>query len=160
VKFKSKSAKNAEKRIGKILNTTANFVFRPHGKFETWIEGQFLLTEVTGPWNVELVDYWSHQALALARQFSKERPYVSITVVHESILCPPEALEKIALATQYANDHLTCLGHCVVAGSDVDGRDLVRFLYEKIRLEHIFEDLEEAKSWAEELVKEDSLKRS
>lgn len=140
---------------GNTLHKSPSFVFRPHGKFETWAEGQLLLTEVTGPWNLELVDYWSKKALVLAREFTSDFPYVAITIVHESILCPPEALEKMAIATQYANDHLPCLGHCVVAGSDVDGRDIVRLLYEKIRLEHIFDDLEQAKRWASNLIEED-----
>ncbi len=136
-----------------------NFVFRPHGTFKTWVEDQFLLTEVTGPWNVELVEYWSQQALSLARQFSKDQPYVAITVVHESMLCSPEALEKIAAATEYGERYLPCLGHCVVAAKEVDGREVVRYMYEKIRLEHIFEDMDEAIRWANGLIKEDRAKQ-
>lgn len=119
-----------------------------------WIEDQFLLTEVTGPWNRELVDYWAQQALPLAQSFSSSLPYVAITTVHESILCPPDALERIAQVVDYAIKKLPCLGHAIVADHTVSGRDIVRFSYEKIQLEHIFDNLHQAKTWARELLEQ------
>ena len=56
--------------------------------FSVYVHEQILLTEVTGPWNRELVDYWAEQAFVLAQQFSRERPYVAVTEVYESMLCP------------------------------------------------------------------------
>ncbi|MBC3882133.1 hypothetical protein H8K35_12130 [Undibacterium sp. LX40W] len=134
------------------MENSLNFVFRPHGKFKVWIENQFLLTEVTGPWNRELVDYWAQHALPLAKSFSSSLPYVAITTVHESILCPPDALERIAQVVQYALKNLPCLGHAIVANDTVSGRDIVRFSYEKIQIEHIFENIEQAKTWGKEVL--------
>lgn len=119
-----------------------------------WIEDQFLLTEVTGPWNRELVDYWAQQALPLAQSFSSSLPYVAITTVHESILCPPDALARIAQVVDYAIKNLPCLGHAIVADRMVSGRDIVRYSYEKIQLEHIFDNLHQAKTWARELLEQ------
>jgi hypothetical protein len=31
---------------------------KPHGIFNIHVEGQILITTVTGPWNVELVEQW------------------------------------------------------------------------------------------------------
>ena len=123
-------------------------VFRPHGKFSIRVEGQILLTEVTGPWNRELVEFWAHQALQFAQQFRADHPYVAVTEVYDSILCPPDALQRIAQAVEYANQHLSCLGHCIIAGSNVDGRDIIRHQYEKIQLGQIFDNRDDAIRWA------------
>nr|WP_315476785.1 hypothetical protein [uncultured Undibacterium sp.] len=131
-----------------------NFVFRPHGRFKVWTEGQLLLTEVTGPWNRELIDYWAKQALDLVTEFSAERPYVAITTVFESILCPADAIERIAQVVQHSRTHLPCLANVIVAAKDVDGRDIVKRTYQGIGLEPIFEDFDSAKSWAERIIKE------
>ena len=131
-----------------------NFVFRPHGRFKVWTEGQLLLTEVTGPWNRELVDYWAQQALDLVTEFSPERPYVAITTIYESILCPADAIERIAQAVQRSRTNLPCLANVIVVAKDVDGCDIVKQTYQRIGLEHIFEDFDNAKSWAEHLIKE------
>ncbi|MFZ6800700.1 hypothetical protein [Undibacterium sp. Di24W] len=130
-----------------------NFVFRPHGRFKVWTEGQLLLTEVTGPWNRELIDYWAQQARDLVVVFSTERPYVAITTVYESILCPADAIERIEQAVQHSRTNLPCLANVIVVAKDVDGRDIVKRTYQRIGLEHIFEDFDSAKAWAEHILK-------
>ncbi len=123
-------------------------LFRPHGNFSVYVHEQILLTEVTGPWNRELVDYWAEQAFVLAQQFSRERPYVAVTEVYESMLCPPDALERIGRAVAYTNQHLPSVGQCIVAAPSVEGRDLLKSLYEKIQFAQIFETREQALEWA------------
>lgn len=123
-------------------------VFRPHGRFEIWTEGQLLLTEVTGPWNRELVDHWAQQARKLAITFTPERPYIAITTVLVSMLCPANALERIQQAIDYSKRELACLANVIVADVSVEGRELVKDSYRRIGLTDFFTDLESAKMWA------------
>ncbi|WP_395006119.1 hypothetical protein [Undibacterium sp.] len=126
-----------------------NAIFRPHGKFQVWTEGQLLLTELTGPWNRELVEYWAAQAFELASTFSVERPYIGITIVHDSILCPADAIDRIAQAVQVSQTKLHCIENVIVAADSVEGKDLVKSTYQRMGLRHFFSDLDSAKAWAE-----------
>ncbi len=136
------------------LPNPSKFVFRPHGKFKIWTEGALLLTEVIGPWNRELVLQWQKQAIVVAKELGQRAPYVGITIVRESILCPADAMEAIGQATSYALARLNCLANVVVAEHDVVGRDVVQFAYEKIDVGHYFDDVETAKNWALALLAE------
>lgn len=136
-----------------------NAIFRPHGRFKIWIEAQLLLTEVTGPWNRELIEYWAAQALQLAQEFTAERPYIAITTVYESILCPGNALDRIAEAIEYSQTQLPCLGNLIVAADDVEGRDLLLSTYRRIGLPHFFSDFSIAKAWAEHALERHQLVR-
>lgn len=129
-----------------------NAIFRPHGKFRVWIEEQLLITELTGPWNRELIEYWAAHALPLASQFSVEHPYIAITIVHESILCPGDAIDRIARAIEYSRNQLHCIENVIVAADDVDGKDLLKSTYHRIGLQHFFDDFDSGKRWAEQAI--------
>lgn len=136
------------------LSNPSKFVFRPHGKFKIWTEGALLLTEVVGPWNRELVLQWQKQAIVVAKELGQRAPYVGVTIVRESILCPADAMEAIGQSTSYALARLNCLANVIVAEPDVVGRDVVQFAYEKINVHHYFDDVEVAKNWALALLAE------
>lgn len=129
-----------------------NAIFRPHGRFKVWMEGQLLITELTGPWNRELVEYWAAQAFQLASTFSAERPYVGITIVHDSILCPADAIDRIARAIEVSHSKLHCIENVIVAADDVDGKELVKSTYHRIGLRHFFNNFDSAKMWAEQTI--------
>lgn len=131
-------------------------LFRPHGRFKIWIEGPLLLTEVTGPWNRELVDHWATQALQLASTYSVDRPYVAITTVFASILCPADALERIKQAIDFSQRELPCIANLIVADASVEGRELVKENYARIGLPGFFEDLESAKNWAQQALQQNT----
>ena len=123
-------------------------IFRLHGKFEVHVEGQLLIGEVEGPWNRELVEYWAQQSKTLLAEFNAQRPYMAITTMHGSMLCPPDALERIGQAVKYGNQHFHCKGNLIVAAKGVDGVDLVRSAYAKIGITQFFQTLDEAKDYA------------
>lgn len=141
------------------MDNPSKFVFRPHGKFRIWTEGALLLTEVVGPWNRELVLQWQKQAIGVAKELGRQMPYVGITIVRESILCPADAMEAIGQATSYALARLNCLANVIVAEPDVVGRDVVQFAYEKIDVHYYFDDVEAAKNWALALLAEQATKQ-
>ena len=136
------------------MNHPTKFVFRPHGQFRIWTEGALLLTEVIGPWNRELVLQWQKQAIVVAKELGRLTPYVGVTIVRESILCPADAMEAIGQASSYALARLNCLANVVVAAPDVVGRDVLQFAYEKINVLHYFDDVDVAKNWALALLAE------
>ncbi|MBR7799455.1 hypothetical protein [Undibacterium fentianense] len=128
------------------LDTTS--IFRPHGRFHVRAEGQLLLTDVTGPWNRELIEHWAQQARQIAIGFSPDRPYIGVTTVHESILCPADALNRIQRALEYSKTNLSCLANIIIAADDVEGRDLVIDKYQRIGLDGFFADATSATAWA------------
>lgn len=111
-----------------------------------------MITEVTGPWNRELIDTWAAHCLAPARELAAGGPYVGIAVVRESMLCPPDAIEALRKVAQYAAARLQCRGFVVVAGPEVEGRDFLAptfaRIYAGVVAHQIFDALEPAMAWS------------
>ena len=127
------------------------FQFAPHGQFRTWREGRLIFSDVVGPWNIELVDQCARElhghALALGGG-----PHVGLAIVRGSLLCPPDAFEALRRMIVYGAVHLQCLGNVIVAGPEVEGRRLMRPLYEGLyngRTAHCLADDEASgRAWA------------
>jgi hypothetical protein len=135
-----------------------SFTFRAHGQFTTRVDGRLIISDVTGPWNKELVEQWAAASHPLAQALG---PHVGIAVVRESMLCTPDALLVLRRAAQYAATSLACMAHVLVADKSVDGRDLIdaSFIraYDGALRFAIFYSLEEAQAWALALLAEQGL---
>lgn len=111
-----------------------------------------MITEVTGPWNRELIDYWAQQSFAQASALSAEGPYVGIALIRESMLCPPDALETLRKVVKYSATKLNCVANVIVADRSVEGRHLMEPTFAKIYegvVEHrFFYELEPAMAWS------------
>ncbi|HYD79675.1 MAG TPA: hypothetical protein VEC06_07695 [Paucimonas sp.] len=131
--------------------------FRPHGEFHIYIDGQILVTEVTGPWNKELVDRWARECYPPAKQLGALQPYAGIVIVRGSMICPPDAMEALARVVRYSKEKLNCLAHIVVADRTVEGRDLIEAayarIYEGVVAYNFFYEYAEAKTWADALLR-------
>ncbi len=129
--------------------------FRAHGQTSSQADGRLILTDVTGPWNKELVDEWGRAAYALVKPMG---PHVGIALIHGSMLCTPDALAEMRRSAKYAATSLQCVGHAIVADKTVDGRDLVDIsfirAYEGVLPLGIFYTLAEARAWALALLAE------
>jgi hypothetical protein len=129
-----------------------NSAFRPHGTFSTHVEGRLMVSEITGPWNKELVEYWGRHCYPQARLLSDAGPYVGIAVIRESMLCPPDAMEALRKIVRYSATRLHCIAHVIVADASVDGRDFLEPVFARIYagvVEHaIFYGLDEARAWS------------
>jgi hypothetical protein len=129
-----------------------NAAFRPHGKFATHVDGRLMVSEITGPWNKELVEYWGLRCYPEAKRLSEEGPYVGIAVIRESMLCPADALESLRRIVRYSATHLNCIAHVIVADAGVDGRDFLEpvfaRIYEGVVAHAIFYTFEEACAWS------------
>ncbi|UUZ49455.1 hypothetical protein LP420_03915 [Massilia sp. B-10] len=89
--------------------------FRPHGKFATRVDGRLIISEVTGPWNKELVQYWGQRCLPEATLVAAGGPWVGIAIIHESMLCPPDALAVLRRIAAHSASALQCAAHVIVA---------------------------------------------
>ena len=56
--------------------------FRIHGDFSWYVEGRLLITDVTGPWNKELVESWAATLHPSALALSRTGPHVGIAHIH------------------------------------------------------------------------------
>lgn len=125
------------------------FPFRPHGVFLSRVEGRLMITDVTGPWNRELVEQWVLEAGPVARKLG---PHVGIAVIHGSMLCTPDALPVLRRAARHAGASFACVAHVIVAAAAVEGRDFVEpnFIraYDGVLPLAIFYTLDEARAWA------------
>jgi hypothetical protein len=135
-----------------------NPVFRSHGRFRSTVEGQILVTYVTGPWNRELIKEWMREMGPVALEVSTKGPYVGIAVIDESMLCPPDAMELLGQSVKYASEKLRCLANLVVAAPGVEGRRFVEpnyvRIYEGVTQYGFFDTLEEARLRAWEILSE------
>jgi hypothetical protein len=129
-----------------------NSAFRPHGRFATHVEGQLMVSEITGPWNKELVEYWGLRCFPEAQRLSANGPYVGIALIRESMLCPQDAMESLRRIVRYSATRLHCIAHVIVADASVDGRDFLEpvfaRVYEGLVAHAIFYTLDEAKAWS------------
>ncbi len=132
--------------------------FRPHGEYKLRLEGRVLVSEVVGPWNLELVDNWMKAAHPMVKELAATGPHVHMTIVTGSLLCPPDALDRLATVIVYTTAKMQCIGNPVVAAADVEGRSLFEPMYARIYNDSpprgLFFDYASAKAWSLELLAE------
>ncbi|WP_394778873.1 hypothetical protein [Undibacterium sp.] len=133
-------------------------VFTPHGQFSLHVDGRVIVSEVTGPWNLELVKDWAREVNPYAAAMQEGGPWGGIAIIHESMLGTPDAMAALGAASAYAVAHYGCIAQLVVATTDVAGRRVVepafRRLYEHVCACEFFDDYAAAKAWLDQLVME------
>jgi hypothetical protein len=130
--------------------------FRQHGEFTALVEGRLVISEVSGPWNRELVVNWCKFIYPVAKQLAAGGPHVGIAVVHHSLMCPPDAFDYLRDAISYSARQLGCIGNCIVHAPDVEGAALIGAMYQPLYdnlTPHLFCDsLDQAKAWGRALL--------
>jgi hypothetical protein len=132
--------------------------FHPHGDFLIRRDGQVLVSEVTGPWNAELVALWAKQIYPYARELAAQGPHAGIAIVRQSMVTSPEALAKLRQIVAYSVANLRCVAHVIVADRSVEGRSLLEpvfaKVYEGLCAHRLFEDYDPARAWVQALLTE------
>ncbi|MES2322669.1 MAG: hypothetical protein V4633_10445 [Pseudomonadota bacterium] len=132
--------------------------FWPHGEYQLRLEGRVLVSELVGPWNLELVDNWMKAAHPMVKELAATGPHVHMTIVTGSLLCTPESLDRLADVIIYTTAKMQCIGNPVVAAANVEGRALFEQMYARIYdgspPRGLFLDYASAKAWSLKLLAE------
>lgn len=127
-------------------------LFPPHGKYSLYRDGQVLVTEVVGPWNLELVQEWARSAIPFSIEMQEEGPWAGIAIMSESMLATPDAMAALRKVVAASVEQFNCIAHIVVAAPGVAGKGVVEPAFEKVYeglcLSGFFDDYESAKKWA------------
>lgn len=130
--------------------------FVPHGEYKLRLEGRVLVSELVGPWNLELVNTWMKAAHPMVKELAATGPHVHMTIVTGSLLCPPDALDRLTEVIVYTTKYMQCIGNPVVAAADVEGRAMFEPMYARIYAgsppRGLFLDYASAKAWSLELL--------
>ena len=125
--------------------------YPPHGHSSVRIEDGILISEVTGPFNMELARSWTEAMYPLAEKLKLTGQAAAITVYRNSFLTQPDVLDYMKNAIRFAAQHQEFVAYALVVGADVEGHalaDLIyRGVYEQYGTYRFFTDYEPAKVW-------------
>lgn len=131
-------------------------LFPSHGKYSIYRDGSILVTEVVGPWNIELVQEWAKAAIPFCIEMHQAGPWVAVAIASQSMLATPEAMAALRKIVQISVEQFDCRAHVVVASPEVDGRGVVEGAFEKayegLCASAFFDDYASAKTWALKLL--------
>ena len=125
--------------------------FKPHGVFAIHREGQVIVVEATGPWNVELIQNYARDVIPLTRDVAAGGPWGAVAVVKKSVLFTLDAataLREAGFRTAKASGRVAV---AYVIPRDVEGAllapEIIRSIYEGMNPWAIFTDTREAMDW-------------
>ncbi|QDL55485.1 hypothetical protein [Rhodoferax aquaticus] len=131
--------------------------FNIHGKYTVETMGPVLVCNVTGPWNIEMVQEWVAAMLPFSQQLSQYPKVGAIVTYHQSILTTPEAMALMQQVMANAAANKNYGAYALVADAHVEGRSLVEPIFTRIFEGHcayrFFYTFDEAKTWIESEIK-------
>ncbi len=107
-------------------------LFVPHGRFDAYVDGRLVISQVTGPRNKELVDEWALALYSLAKAVCTDGPHGGVAVIHGSMLCPPDAMDALRNVIAYSVRNMDNVAHVIVADSTIEGRTLLAPVFAKL----------------------------
>lgn len=122
------------------------------------MDGDLLYYEATGPFNTELIDALAVAQLDILKKITGTRPWASIGCVRHSLLMSPDAMARYGEIMRTPKpEGKTPAATAFVIGPEVEGRDIITPHFVKIyadigRPMRIFETLDEAEHWAQEMI--------
>jgi hypothetical protein len=104
--------------------------YRPHGSTRIQVEGQMLLTDLVGPFNLDCYELWARQALVALTGMARQGPTVSLVRFAESALTQPELLPRMQQATRTAVASCRLVAIAFVIPPAIEAAFLARRVYE------------------------------
>jgi hypothetical protein len=136
-------------------------LFRPHGTFKVCLEGQILVQEVEGPWNLEMVEVWAASLTPFALQLEAAGHWAALVVYHGSLLTSPEAIQRMRQVITYSTQSYSEVACAVAANPEVEGYCLGAGIwapvYEGLAPFQFFDDPAPAKRWLQAKIDTSSL---
>lgn len=126
--------------------------FPAHGDFALRQDGRLLMSDLTGPWNLERVDRYRIEVAPHVARLAAKGPWAQIAVCHRSELAPQDALLALAdsarlLAGQY---HRVAIAYVLPPGVEGHGlmESVLTRLYGGFQTAACFDALAPACTWA------------
>ncbi|KAF7597876.1 MAG: hypothetical protein CGU28_16015 [Candidatus Dactylopiibacterium carminicum] len=128
--------------------------FRAHGSASYQQEGQVLIAEIVGPWNLELIHSYRKAASERIPALAANGPWALIIVLRGAAICPQDAIDSIRAG---AIEHVLrwqriCTAY--VIGSEVEGYKVMdrvwHSIYAGVMPFAIFESNDEALHWVQQ----------
>jgi hypothetical protein len=95
--------------------------FSPHGTFHIRLEGQILVQEVGGPWNLEMVNVWASSLLPYAHQLEARGRWSALVVFEGSLLTSPDAIQRMRQFVNYSTQSFCEVACAAAASPEVEG---------------------------------------
>ena len=130
--------------------------FKAHGSFGLHREGQLIVVDAAGPWNLELIQQYARDVLPVIREISLDGPWGAVVIVKESVMFTADAAEALREAGFRSAKTSGRVAVCYVIGHDVEGAGLapgmIRHIYEGLNPWAIFTEIEPAMVWMREQI--------
>lgn len=134
--------------------------FSVHGAVSFAQQGQILIADIQGPWNMELIELYKEKAAPYVQELSAKGAWGLIIDIRNEASCPQDAVEGIrrGVIEQAANWHRVCTAY--VIAPDVVGYHIMdrvwRGVYKDIIPFDIFEKREQALAWVGQILQDQS----
>lgn len=128
--------------------------FTPHGSFRLHRDGQLIVVEAAGPWNLELIQRYAAEVLPVVHEIARDGPWAAVVLVKDSVLFTNEAAEALREAGFRTAKGAGRVAVAYVIPPEVEGASLaptfIRRIYEGLTPWAIFTDLPPAMAWLAE----------
>jgi hypothetical protein len=129
--------------------------FSMHGEVKLKTDGNILLYESTGPFNIETVQAFTAARASIHKKLDEARPYASIVHWRNSALMSLEAFAAYQVGyVKFLQENQHPMALAWVSGPEVEGMDFMIARYTQIFDEHglnfkCFATMAEARSWVD-----------
>lgn len=127
--------------------------FPAHGESKLCRDGQIILADITGPWNLELIELYRQQIAALIPEVSRQGPWALIITLHRTAICPQDAIDLIRKGIR-SDSMARRVCTCYVMAKEIEGYLIMgpvwRSLYTGVIPFEIFNSEAEARAWSEQ----------
>lgn len=96
------------------------------------VQGQIIVLEIFGPWNVEQMAAWGNEFGALAAPLCARGPIVSVGVFRGSLLTSPEAITLLGQLTRLGVNHFRLAANAWVVDPSVEGYALAHTIFDSV----------------------------
>jgi hypothetical protein len=132
--------------------------FKSHGRIAVRNVGQVFISEIDGPWNVELTQEWIRVLGPCLAALARNGPMAGMAVFRTSMLLTPESLELTRRAARESARLFSIVAMAHVADRSVEGRNLMQPLLERdaegLWPMRLFETFEPAFEWVQSILVE------
>ncbi len=123
-------------------------IFKPHGISSVRTQGQLIISEVWGPWNIEKIMQWGQEYERFALELCKNGPTGTVSLFRGSVLTSPDALAILEKMARHSVKHHRLAATALVVDASVEGSVLVKslfgYLYAGVMPFQIFPEMDEA----------------